>query len=292
MHNAQGNGMHACMCAYVRWGKTLWFSGGTVCCPAGVTGYCSSRTLVYMSMSAQEFKLTSYASRRMSGSHARELTQQEKLFVTKYLECHDELQAYEHAGYSMQGKPRTVRTLAARLLARPAIAASINRSMANAKHHATITGARVLTHLWEMASADVRELFDSTGKLKLPHEWPEALGRAIQSLDLLPRKDGSMSVVRVTLANRSQNAQTLAKATQLFTDAPEVAVNVDLRGVDIGRLHEIADALARNMSVGQEEVLASLGMAPMPAVPVHTQEAGSSVVRELDESNSKPSSHA
>ncbi len=231
----------------------------------------------------------------MSSSHARELTGAEKAFVTSYLAHHDGERAYKDAGYSMTMNPRSLRAATYRLLQRPAVASAISRAHASRKAAATITGARVLTHLWEMASVDVRQLFDSTGKLLLPHEWPEALGRAIQSIDLLPRKDGSMSVVRVTLANRSQNAQTLAKATQLFTEAPQVAVNVDLRGVDIDRLHEIANALARNMSVGEDEVLASLGMTPpsttIPAVPALAHEAAAPPASELVSSNLAPPEH-
>lgn len=219
-----------------------------------------------------------FAGRRMTHGAIRELTGQEKLFVISYLKCGDQVQAYKDAGYSTNMSARSMQSGAYRVSCRPAVSAAINRAMATRKHAATVDGAKLLNSLWNMTNADVRELFDkATGDLLPPAQWPEDIGRAVQSLDLMPNKKGGTAVVRVVLANRSQNAQTLAKALRLFNEAPQVAVNVDLRGVKTDRLHELAAELARQLGIGEEEVIAGLAVdtttSKAPPVPAHEEES-------------------
>ena len=76
----------------------------------------------------------------------------------------------------------------------PKIRAHIAALEAKAIKATTITRARILTEVARVALFDPRQLFDDTGAMLLPAQWPAEVAAAVASIEVveLPAKDGAI----------------------------------------------------------------------------------------------------
>lgn len=84
---------------------------------------------------------------------------------------------------------------------------------------------RVLKELKCVALADIRELYDETGKLKHPKEWPEHVARAISSVDVFEEYEGSGKnrefvgyTKRVRVMDKLKALEMIGKYLKMFVD--------------------------------------------------------------------------
>jgi hypothetical protein len=68
-----------------------------------------------------------------------------------------------------------------------------------------MTGDEALARVAGDARADIRMLFDTTGNLKKPHEWPDEIADSVEQVDLAGGK--------VKLASKSNARRTILEVT-------------------------------------------------------------------------------
>ena len=96
------------------------------------------------------------------------MTPKQEAFVREYLVDLNATQAAIRAGYSKS----TAYSIGQENLNKPEIAAEIEKARAERSQRTEITADWVLTRLGEEATADLNDLFDSSGRLRPIHEWP------------------------------------------------------------------------------------------------------------------------
>ena len=96
------------------------------------------------------------------------LTAKQQRFVEEYLIDLNATQAAIRAGYS----EKTARQVAAENLAKPNIAAEVDRLLAERSKRTGIDAAWLLKRLAEEAEADIADIYTEHGTLKPVSEWP------------------------------------------------------------------------------------------------------------------------
>jgi len=89
---------------------------------------------------------------------------------------------------------------------------------------------RVLKELKAMAMADIRELYDESGKLKHPKEWPEHVARAVKSVDVFEEYEGSGKgrtfvgyTKKVQTWDKLKALEMIGKYLKMFVDRVDVS---------------------------------------------------------------------
>lgn len=96
------------------------------------------------------------------------LTAKQQRFVEEYLIDLNATQAAIRAGYS----EKTARQVAAENLAKPNIAAEVDRLLAERSRQTGIDAAWLLKRLADEAEADIADIYTEHGTLKPVREWP------------------------------------------------------------------------------------------------------------------------
>ncbi|MDI9846738.1 terminase small subunit [Rhodoblastus sp. 17X3] len=99
------------------------------------------------------------------------LPRKQQEFVRHYLRDLNAAAAYRRAGYAAQGNSAEVN--AARLLRNAQVAAEIEREMQSRAQHLNIRAEDVLRRLWDIATADPREIV-SVAAVPCPNCWQDA----------------------------------------------------------------------------------------------------------------------
>lgn len=107
------------------------------------------------------------------------LNPKQKRFVDEYLLDLNAAAAAVRAGYSA----KTAKQIGARLLAQPAVAATVKAAQAQRSARVEVTQDEVLRELLRIARVDVSQAYDEAGNLKPIHELPVDLRRAIASVE-------------------------------------------------------------------------------------------------------------
>ncbi|MGE6580387.1 terminase small subunit [Vreelandella aquamarina] len=151
------------------------------------------------------------------------LTARQSRFVDEYLIDLNATQAAIRAGYSEKGANAT----AARLLANVSIQVAIQERMKDRESRTEITQDRVLKELARLGFADLRDIFTSSGHLKQPSEWSDAMGAAVSSVEVVIRPSGEFDedgrpevehVHKIKLWDKNSALEKIAKHLGMFAD--------------------------------------------------------------------------
>lgn len=149
------------------------------------------------------------------------LTAKQSRFVDEYLTDLNATQAAIRAGYSQ----KTARQVGAENLAKPVIATAVQERMAARQQRTEVTQDRVLLELARLGFADLREVFTTSGHMKLPGEWSDSLGAAISSVEVVVRPNGEYDedgrpeverVHKIRLWDKNSALEKIAKHLGMF----------------------------------------------------------------------------
>ena len=121
------------------------------------------------------------------------LTGKQQRFVAEYLVDLNATQAAIRAGYSA----KTAFQMGAENLRKPKIAALVAEAQSARAERTEVTQDRVLTELARIGFGDIRQLFDESGRLLRPEEWPDAAAAAVASIEVVTREVGKGDVEHV-----------------------------------------------------------------------------------------------
>lgn len=159
-------------------------------------------------------------------------------FVAEYLVDLNGRAAAIRAGYSPRN-PHAAEVQAARLLARPDIAAAVAAGKAKQLAALDITAEKVLREIARLSFSDLRTLFDQDGNLKSIHTLNADEAACIASLEVVKKNltagDGQMdTVIKLKVWDKTRSLEMLAKHFALLTEKVEHGGAITLR-------HEMAD---------------------------------------------------
>lgn len=147
---------------------------------------------------------------------ATPLTPRQSAFIERYLVHFNATQAAKEAGYSA----RTAKEQGSQLLQHPAVIALMAKRWREIREEASIDRERVLMELGRIAFADIRQLYDEHGALKLPHEWGDSIAAAVTSMDSFEVTDGQGVPIgenkRVKLSDKLSALDKLARILGMY----------------------------------------------------------------------------
>lgn len=116
----------------------------------------------------------------------KKLTTKESLFVDYYLVDLNASEAARKAGYS----EKTAGTIASQVLARPHVAAAIQKAMQRRSQRTEVTQDRVLQELARIMFFDPRRMFDAAGNPIPINELDDDTAAAIAGVEVLEEYEG------------------------------------------------------------------------------------------------------
>jgi phage terminase small subunit len=141
------------------------------------------------------------------------LTPKQAMFVAEYLVDSNATRAAIKAGFSEASAAVT----GARLLKNAKISAAIADRKAYLVKKLELSAEHVLQELAKLAFYDIRDLFDTKGKLKPITQLDDVSRAAIAGIDV----QGKRSITKIKLSDRGQNLERLGRYFKLFTDRLE-----------------------------------------------------------------------
>jgi phage terminase small subunit len=146
------------------------------------------------------------------------------LFILEYPKDWDGQAAAIRAGF----KPGRARIRASELLSKPEVRAAIADAEAKHLRQAGVTAVKVLTQLANLATSDVRRLFNDDGRLKQPADWDDATAAAVSSIEVFEEFAGKGEertfigyVKKIRLWDKNRSLENLAKHFKLLTEKIE-----------------------------------------------------------------------
>jgi phage terminase small subunit len=158
------------------------------------------------------------------------LTPRQSRFIAEYLICLNATSAAIKAGYSK----RSAHVQAAVLLNNPKVSTEISRRQAKRADALEYSALDVLRDLVRLASLDVADAFDSSGRLLPIHQMPADVRKSIAAFEVLIRNvsggDGHQDTIhRVKFWDKNRALETLAKHYQLLVERTELHGTVTFR---------------------------------------------------------------
>lgn len=154
------------------------------------------------------------------------MTPRQKRFVEEYLIDLNATQAAIRAGYSAHTAEQT----ASRLLRNVKVQEAIAAAQQARSQRTEITQDRVLREIASLSFADIRQLFDSNGRLRSVHELPDDVASAIASVDSYEEFAGSGDerrrigeVRKIKLWDKVSALTLLAKHLGMLTEKREIS---------------------------------------------------------------------
>jgi len=140
--------------------------------------------------------------------------------------------AYVGAGFRAKN-PKVASAGAARLLADVSIQGSLARRRAKTVAALDIEREDLIRRLLEISDLDLADLVTDKGTLRPVHEWPEALRRSVQGLEVVEQGgDDKGLVYKVKLGDRGQNLERVARMLGFIVDKSSARnTNADLAAV-------------------------------------------------------------
>jgi phage terminase small subunit len=130
----------------------------------------------------------------------------QRRFVAEFVVDCNGTQAARRAGYS----PKTAHVQACVLLKNPKVWAAIEAQLEAQLREVGLTAARVKRELVALAFSDLTTIFDETGALLPPHEWPRGMRAAVSSIKVSSGPDGDR-VAEIRLWDKSKPLEILAR---------------------------------------------------------------------------------
>lgn len=168
-----------------------------------------------------------------------ELTPKQRLFVAEYLKDLNATQAAIRCGYS----EKTAYSQGQRLLKNVEVRKAIDLGMATREQEVQVDATYVLKRLYEMAEADVADIYDDDGNLKPVKDWPTVWRKMVKGIEINELFDGRGDqrekighVKKVSHVDPLSVLQTLGK---------HVRVNAFQEQIKVTGLDALADRMAR-----------------------------------------------
>ncbi len=160
----------------------------------------------------------------------RPLTPKQEAFCREYLIDLNGTQAAIRAGYSLKG----AHVQAAQLLSNPKVQAFANKLKTERADRTEITADRVLKEIGRLAFADIRSVFDESGRLLPVHMLPPEVAASIASIEVATsRVPGGEPVdvehtAKIKFWDKRGSLELLGRHLKMFTDKLEVEVRDSL----------------------------------------------------------------
>lgn len=168
---------------------------------------------------------------------SNELTPKQEKFCREYVLTMNFAEAARRAGYS----DKVANNSAKVFLEKPSIKARINELQAPTMARYEITAEKVITELYRIATCDISQAFNQDGSMKLMHEIPEDVRRAIQAVEIEQLFDGFGKdraqighTKRIKFWDKTKALELLAKHFKLLTDKIEHTGSVTLEQLVAG----------------------------------------------------------
>lgn len=149
------------------------------------------------------------------------LTDKQQAFVNEYMIDFNGTQAAIRAGFN----PKSARTTASDMLAKPNIAAAVARARAKQDRRTGITADRVLQELARLAFVDARRLIDNdTGEIKPGASDDDSAAISSVKVKIIPTEDGNIIEREVKMHDKIKALDLLSKHLGI-TDAQRNATS-------------------------------------------------------------------
>lgn len=123
--------------------------------------------------------------KRRPRAPGKKLSEKELLFVDEFIRTRSLTEAAMAVWPTL--KPRDASVYGCVKAKIPEIAAAILAAKEAVAAEAKIESAEVLREIARIAFFDTRSLFDKSGNLLRPHQWPEAVAHCVQSIKFQPQ---------------------------------------------------------------------------------------------------------
>lgn len=157
-----------------------------------------------------------------------EINDQHRVFVTEYLVDFNATGAYRRAGFSQSPSDATVRSAAARLIARPEIQDLVQAGVKARLDRAKLDADRVDQEIARLAFADIRGLYNPDGSMKLPHEWDDATAAAVSGVEVTEAAGVPVAVRKAKMHEKVAALTLAAKRLGLLTEKLSVGGSEEL----------------------------------------------------------------
>lgn len=160
----------------------------------------------------------------------RQLTPKQEAFCREYLIDLNGTQAAIRAGYSVKG----AHVQAAQLLSNPKVQVFANQLKTERAQRTEITADRVLLEIGRLAFADIRSVFDESGRLLPVHMLPPEVAASIASIEVVTSKVPGGDPVdvehtaKIKFWDKRGSLELLGRHLKMFTDKLEVEVGDSL----------------------------------------------------------------
>ena len=157
-----------------------------------------------------------------------ELNEREKRFCKEYVACKfNGTQAAINAGYSK----KTARITASKLLTKANIQEFLSELVAKdeQKLGINVSKERTLKEIMHLAFSDIRDFYDSDGRLKDISDLDDASAAALAGFEIEDIQSDGLTIGTIKKIKRwdkTKALEMLAKINKLYTDAPTQNTNV------------------------------------------------------------------
>ena len=154
------------------------------------------------------------------------LTAKQQRFVDEYLIDLNATQAAIRAGYS----EKTAGSIGEENLKKPDIAAAVQKAMDARSQEVKIDANKVLSEIGKLAFADIRKIFDGSGRLLPVHQLPDEIAASVSSIEVVTSRvpGGEPAEVehtaKIKFWDKRGSLELLGRHLKLFTDKLDVQV--------------------------------------------------------------------
>lgn len=152
------------------------------------------------------------------------LNAKQRIFVSEYLKDKNATQAAIRAGYSK----KTATKIGSENLLKPDIKAAIEKAIKKVTERAELKASDVLAEIRKLAFVDLSKAYAADGSLLHPHDMPEDVRAALQSLETDeifagrgPSRKKVGETKKIKLTDKVRSLEMLAKHFKLLTDIVE-----------------------------------------------------------------------
>lgn len=155
------------------------------------------------------------------------LTPKQKLFADEYLKDLNGTAAYKRAGYKAKND-NVAAVEATKLLSNPKIAKYVQKAMDERSKEVKIDANRVLAEIGRLAFADIRKVFDESGRLLPVHLLPDEVAASVSSIEVVTSRisGGEPADVehtaKIKFWDKRGSLELLGRHLKMFTDKTEL----------------------------------------------------------------------